>query len=81
MTYNLTVTQTFGAAFLAIIPAGDTYSGVSTINWMRSNVDLANNGTVGVGPDANGFPGCIVIGCGGAGAEAHYLLDITGYYL
>ena len=82
VTFNLTITQTEGAAFLALVPADADFAGVSTINWTNRNVDLANNGTVGVGPRPHdGLAGCVSVICGGVGSATHYLIDVTGYYI
>lgn len=80
VTYNLTITQTEGAAFLAIIPAGAGFAGISSINWTARNVDLANGGTVGLGFSAGSGPGSCTVICGGAASATHYLIDITGYF-
>jgi hypothetical protein len=80
VTYNLTITQTEGAAFLAIIPAGAVFAGISSINWTSRNVDLANGGTVGLGVSAVSGPGSCTVICGGIGAATHYLIDVTGYF-
>lgn len=80
VTYNLTITKTEGAAFLAIIPAGTPFTGISTINWNTRNADIANGGTVGLGfSGVTGAGSCTII-CGGVGAATHYLIDVTGYY-
>jgi hypothetical protein len=81
VTYNLTITQTEGAAFLAIIPARTGFAGISNINWTANNVDLANGGTVGLGTSTATGPGSCTVICGGVGSATHYLLDITGYFL
>lgn len=81
VTFNLTITRTLGAGFLAMIPADAVFAGVSTINWTARNVDLANNGTVGVGPTADGTPGCVAVLCLGPAAATHFIIDITGYYI
>ncbi len=81
VTYNLTITQTEGAAFLAIIPAGAGFAGISNINWTARNVDLANGGTVGLGFSGATGAGSVTVICGGAGSATHYIIDITGYVI
>jgi hypothetical protein len=81
VTFNLTVTQTLGAGFLAVIPADAVFAGVSTINWTARNVDRANNGTVGVGPLGDGTPGCVAVLCFGPAAATHFIIDLTGYFI
>jgi hypothetical protein len=81
VTYNLTITQTEGAAFLAIIPAGTAWGGISSINWTARNVDIANGGTVALGVSSVSGPGSCTVICGGVGAATHYLIDVTGYYV
>jgi hypothetical protein len=76
VTYNLTITQTIGAGNLALYRYGDPFPGVSSINWVRSNEDLANGGVVGLGSlyYAN-------VLCGGlAGSSTHLVVDVTGYH-
>jgi hypothetical protein len=79
VTYNLTVTQTGGDGFLAIFPGGTTWGGISSINWKVSNADVANGGTVGLGPAQLTGPGSVMVQCGGF-ASTFFIIDVTGYY-
>ena len=81
VTYNLTVTQTEGAAFLAMIPADAPFGGVASVNWTTRNADIGNGGTVGLGASGATGQGSVKVICGGIGAATHYILDITGYYM
>ena len=78
VTYNLTATQTVGNGFLAIFPGGTTWGGISSINWTVSHADIANGGTVGLGPAASG-PGSVHVHAGGF-ASTFFVIDVTGYY-
>ena len=82
VTYNLTVTQTAVNGFLSVWPADQAFPGTSAINWWESGFNLANGGTVALGPSPNTGPGSVAIRCDGAnGCRTHLLIDITGYYL
>ncbi len=82
VTYNLTVTQTFLNGFLSMYPANVSFPGTSSINWWGSGFNLANGGTVTLGPSPFSGAGSVTILCAGAnGCQTHLLIDITGYYL
>jgi len=75
VAYNLTVTETEGAGFLAITPGTSTAFKASTINWSTGGQIVANAGMVPV----DGLRSLKAF-CGGSG-RTHFLIDITGYYL
>jgi hypothetical protein len=79
VTYNLTVTQTGGDGYLAVFPGGTTWGGISSINWTVSNANVANGGTVGLGPAQLTGPGSVMVQCGGF-ASTFFIIDVTGYY-
>jgi hypothetical protein len=79
VTYNLTATQTVGNGFLAIFPGNTTWGGISSINWTVSNADIANGGTVGLGPAQLTGPGSVHVHAGGF-ASTFFVIDVTGYY-
>jgi hypothetical protein len=81
VTYNLTVTGTFGVkGFLAVYPGDILWPGNSSINWFAPEIDLANGGVVALG-NWNG-PGEIAVYCGNVFETAtDFIIDITGYYL
>jgi hypothetical protein len=81
VTYNLTVTGTFGVkGFLAVYPADIAWPGNSSINWFAPELDLANGGVVALG-NYNG-PGEIAVYCGNVFETAtDFIIDITGYYI
>jgi len=79
VTYNLTAVQTGGNGFLAIFPGGSEWGGISSINWTVSNADVANGGTVGLGPAQLTGPGSVMVHCGGF-ASTFFVIDVTGYY-
>jgi hypothetical protein len=80
VTFNLTVTGTFGSyGFLTVFPAGTANPGSSSINWFSPGLDLANGGVVSLG-NING-PGQIVVEAGFVPDTAtDFIIDITGYY-
>ena len=83
VTFNLTITQTESAGYLGIHPGGTPPEEltVSNINWVVPNLDLANGGTTRIASDGSG-PGSIVIYCdGAAGAQTHFIIDVTGYFV
>lgn len=72
--YNLTVTETAGAAgYLSIFPGDIAWPGSSSINWFGPGQTLANNAYTLLGdPD-----GSINVLCGGpSGASTHFVLDL-----
>jgi hypothetical protein len=82
VTYNLTVTQTAVNGFLTMWPADQAFPGTSSINWWQSGFNLANGGTVALGPSPFSGPGSVALRCNGAtGCRTHVLIDVTGYYL
>jgi hypothetical protein len=82
VTFNLTATATQGVpGFLTIYPAGQPTPNVSTLNWVTVGADVANGGTVALGPSPATGAGSVSVLCGGVPAAAtHYIIDITGYY-
>ncbi|HVD01180.1 MAG TPA: hypothetical protein VNG93_08525 [Candidatus Dormibacteraeota bacterium] len=72
--YNLTVTNTAAAGYLALFPFGATWPGNSSINWTGPNQTLANGGTVSLGGDRQ-----INVLDGGGGTD--FIVDVTGYFL
>jgi len=81
VSYNLTVTDTFGAGgYLALYPADRVWPGNSSINWFGTGLDLANGGIVAVG-DYDG-PGEVAVYAGFVpGTATYFIMDITGYYI
>ncbi len=69
---TLTVVDTVGAGFLAVIPNGVTYGGTSSTNWSATGQILATTvlSTVAAGK--------IKVRAGGAGS-ANYVIDLVGY--
>lgn len=80
VTYNLTAAATVGSGYLAIYPADINWPGTSAINWSMSGIAIANGGTVAIG-DYSGAIGAVEILLNPPGSSAHYILDITGYYV
>jgi hypothetical protein len=79
VNFNMTVTLTRQKGWLALYPANATFSGTSSINWFGDFQDLANNAYVEIPNDSLSTDGMIRVTCGGiAGAQADFVLDITG---
>jgi len=75
ITYNLTITGTGGAGFLAVSPGDAVALGASTINWAGSSVTIANAGVSKLDGSRQ-----IKVFAGGAGST-HFIVDVTGFYL
>jgi hypothetical protein len=76
--YNLTITDTLGAGFLALFPFGTTWPGNSSINWSANGQTVANAGNVTLGGDRQVN---VFAAAGTGGGSTQFLLDVTGYYL
>ncbi len=77
ITANVTVVGTAGAGFLAVNPGGATVVEAATVNWYTDG-QVLNNG-VNLTLDANRR--LTVIAGGSTGAQADFVIDVTGYYL
>jgi hypothetical protein len=75
--FNLTITGTGGAGYLALFPFGTSWPGNSSINWNGGGLTLANGGDVILGGDRQVS---VYAGAGGAGVT-QFIIDVTGYYL
>jgi len=77
VTYNLTAVGTAGSnGFLCVNPGADATVSTSHLNWTASGINIANPGTIGL--DAARQTTVI---CGGPSTSAHFIVDVTGYYL
>lgn len=87
VTYNLTVDQTEGAGFITLastVKAAKAQK-TSAVNWTTAGQTVGNGGSVMLGSvgDVVGFQedGWVFLTVGGvAGAKAHVIIDVTGYY-
>ena len=76
VTANVTVTNTVGTGYLAVNPGGTTSVAASTINWVGTGLNLANGVTLTLNANRE-----LTVICGGQpGAQANFIIDITGYY-
>ena len=73
---NLTITQTVGGGFLAVVAAGAAWAGNSTTNWSASNQTVALTTIVGV----DALRRIDVRARGGAGASSQFIVDVIGYF-
>ena len=77
ITGNLTVTGQQASGFAAVTPVAVNFPATSTMNFPLGDT-RANNVITPLGP--NGGVG-VVYRSGSAGKKAHFILDVTGYYL
>jgi hypothetical protein len=76
VTYNLSVTATVLAGYLAVNKGVNNVLSASAINWAAGQT-IANAATVAMDTSRR-----VTIVCGGApGASTHFIVDVTGYYL
>jgi len=77
VTFNLTAVSTVGpSGFFSVNPGTDATVYSSHINWTANGLAIANAGMVGIDAGRQ-----ITVICGGAAASAHFIVDVTGYYL
>lgn len=79
VAFNLTVTGTVKAGFVAINPGTGTTVTVSMINWATGGATIANGGVVALGSGTAERQVTLVVG-GSTGARTQVIVDITGYY-
>jgi hypothetical protein len=79
VSFNVTVTHTLGAGYLALIPGADTTVTASTLNWTGPGQTVANGGLISLGSGSAERQITIVI-AGTPGSSAQVVVDITGYY-
>jgi hypothetical protein len=72
--FNLTVTETEAAGYVATFPAQTTYPGNSSINWFGPDQNLANGVICAVDPT-----GTITIR--GGVSKTHVVIDVQGYLM
>ncbi len=73
VAYNLTVTGTTGPGHLGVAPGTARTTPTSAINWTSARVTLANASTVALDADRE----IVLIP---AGASAHVVVDVVGFY-
>ncbi len=74
VAYTLTAANTVAKGWLAVTEGGTTGYTASTINWTTAT-NIANSSIVAIDGARQ-----IKVYCGGVGAEANFIVDITGYY-
>jgi len=79
VAFNLTVTGTVGAGWVAVVPGTSTTVATSTINWSASGTTIANGGVVALGSGTAERQITLVVG-GHKGCSTQAIVDITGYY-
>jgi hypothetical protein len=76
VSFNFTVTNTAGAGFLLVYPAGGQVPGVSTLNYLAAqtiaNAAVVPLGTLGAGKGISVIPGV---------AGFDLIVDVNGYYV
>ena len=73
IAYNLTITETVNAGFLAATPGDATTFAASTINWSQTGQNLANGTVVTLDGSRN-----MKVFSGGL---THFIIDVLGYYI
>ena len=76
VTYNVTVTGTVDAGFLAVTPGDAASSPTAAVNWSASSQTIGNAGVVKLDGSRQ-----IKVFCGGVSGSGDFIIDITGYYL
>ena len=76
ITCNVTVVNTAGSGFLTVNPGGTTEVNAATINWFGAGQILNNGVTVTLNAARE-----VTVICGGSGASADFVIDVTGYFL
>ncbi len=75
VSFNFTATNTAGAGFLLVYPAGGSVPGVSTLNYLAAqtiaNAAVVPLGTLGAGKGISVIPGV---------AGLDLIIDVNGYY-
>lgn len=75
IAYTVTITNTTGGGYVAVLPGTATEVTASTINW-DGPVTLANSSVVGITNRQ------IKVFCGGGpGTSTDFIIDVVGYYL
>lgn len=69
LCFNLTITDTVGAGYLALFPADEDWGGTSNINWYTTGQIMANNVYTGLAGD-----GGVTVLCGGSSTD--FVLDV-----
>jgi len=80
VTLNVTITQpavTVGTAWLALVPAGGSFGGISNINFTNADGSLANGAIV---PLAAGAQDLSILLGANSSDTVHVILDVTGYF-
>lgn len=75
ISFNLTITRTTGAGWVAVDPGDATSSSTSSINWFGAGQTLANATVVKLDPSRR-----VRLTSGGPGTT-EVVMDVTGYYL
>lgn len=74
IAFNITITETAGAGFLAVAPGNAASSPSSSINWTAAGQTIANGLIVKIHSDRT-----VKVFAGGAGS-AHFIIDVNGFW-
>ena len=76
IAFNITVAGTTGTNYLSIAPGGTATTPTTSIINFSANQNLANASVVGISSDRK-----VKVWCGDDAGSAHFIIDISGYYL
>jgi len=76
IAFNITVAGTTGTNYLSIAPGGTATTPTTSIINFSANQNLANASVVGISSDRK-----VKVWCGDDVGSAHFIIDISGYYL
>jgi hypothetical protein len=76
VTYNVTVTGTTDANFIAVTPGNASGFTASTVNWSGPGISIANGGVCKLDSSRQ-----LKVFMGDQPGSAHIIVDVTGYYL
>lgn len=75
VAFNITAALTTGPNYLVIAPGGATLPETSIVNFV-AGLNIANASVVGVNANRE-----VTVWCGNDVGDAHFILDVSGYYL
>jgi hypothetical protein len=74
IAYNITAINTLGGGYLTVNPGGVTTISAASVNWTDAT-NIGNASVVAVSANRE-----VTVICGGGGAQAHFSIDVVGYY-
>jgi hypothetical protein len=75
VAYNITAIATVGSGFLTVNPGGNTTVSAASVNWSATGQNIGNASIVKINAARE-----VTVICGGTASQAHFAIDIVGYY-